>query len=195
MTLKSSFAILFSCWIILPPMTTAQMYKWTDENGNLHISDRPHPGAQTVRLESTPNIPTSRKQPAAAMSSAEALRITEEREQRLRDEIAQGPLYRPEKENELVEFYRANSSTSRKDVQDRNTQFHRENTCKSQYGKACSKIEAHKAKIADDCSIRHDPAKCRNRYRLKTRAEVSERKQKRRERNIERIDRQQKNHM
>jgi len=33
----------------------ADAYTWTDENGLVHYSDRPHPGAETIDLEETSN--------------------------------------------------------------------------------------------------------------------------------------------
>jgi len=40
-----------------------QAYRWTDENGQVHYSDRPEPGAVEVRLSGaqgySPAVPTS----------------------------------------------------------------------------------------------------------------------------------------
>ena len=47
----------------------AQAYTWTDENGVVHFSDRPHPGAKEIRLpERQPKrpLPTTQQTPAAA---------------------------------------------------------------------------------------------------------------------------------
>ena len=42
----------------------AQMYKWTDENGNIHFSDKPQPNAQKLEIKTpqSSGIGTSRQQ-------------------------------------------------------------------------------------------------------------------------------------
>jgi hypothetical protein len=37
-------------------MVLAQAYRWVDENGVIHYSDRPQPGAEEVELESPPAV-------------------------------------------------------------------------------------------------------------------------------------------
>ncbi|MEX2126395.1 MAG: DUF4124 domain-containing protein [Woeseia sp.] len=46
--------------------TLAEAYRWVDENGVVHYSDRPQPGAEEVELESAPaiNIPRPRTAPS-----------------------------------------------------------------------------------------------------------------------------------
>lgn len=34
-----------------PYMSAANIYKWTDKDGSIHFSDKPHKGARTVRLK------------------------------------------------------------------------------------------------------------------------------------------------
>ena len=45
----------------------AQIYRWVDEDGVVHYSDQPHPGAEEVELQSAPaiNMPTPRRPTAA----------------------------------------------------------------------------------------------------------------------------------
>jgi hypothetical protein len=59
----------------------AQAYKWTDEDGVVHYSDRPHPGAERVDLvESTRRPPTTarRSTTSAAPSTDDAATDTVE---------------------------------------------------------------------------------------------------------------------
>lgn len=37
-------------YIVLTPLYAQQIYKWTDENGSVHYSDRPDPDAQTEQI-------------------------------------------------------------------------------------------------------------------------------------------------
>jgi hypothetical protein len=45
----SKFVFLFCCAIICNT-SLAQIYKWTDSNGDVHFSDKPHPGAEQIQL-------------------------------------------------------------------------------------------------------------------------------------------------
>jgi hypothetical protein len=53
--------------MLLCGVVFAEAYRWVDENGVVHYSDRPHPGAEQVQLpESEPRRrPTPRAAPAA----------------------------------------------------------------------------------------------------------------------------------
>ncbi|WP_133127299.1 DUF4124 domain-containing protein [Legionella nagasakiensis] len=42
--------ILLLCFLIMISPLQAQIYKWTDSSGNVHFSDKPHPGAEKVEL-------------------------------------------------------------------------------------------------------------------------------------------------
>jgi hypothetical protein len=48
-------------------MALAQAYRWVDENGVVHYSDKPQPGAEEVELESAPAVstPPPRRTPAS----------------------------------------------------------------------------------------------------------------------------------
>lgn len=53
--------LLLGFFIVTSPLQ-AQIYKWTDANGNIHFSDNPHPGAKELQLPkvqtySAPPIP------------------------------------------------------------------------------------------------------------------------------------------
>ncbi|WJW75524.1 DUF4124 domain-containing protein [Thiohalobacter sp. IOR34] len=59
---------------LLPLLAEAAVYKWVDENGTVHFSDKPHPNAEQIRLPkpstyTPPPLPSSQpavKKPAAA---------------------------------------------------------------------------------------------------------------------------------
>ena len=54
-------------------LALAQAYRWVDENGVVHYSDRPQAGAEEVELESAPaiSIPAPRRAAPAAASAAD----------------------------------------------------------------------------------------------------------------------------
>jgi hypothetical protein len=52
----------------------AQAYKWTDDEGVVHYSDRPHPGAERVHLETS----TARRPTTASRSTTSAARPTDD---------------------------------------------------------------------------------------------------------------------
>jgi hypothetical protein len=66
-------------WLIFLSMTlataaSATTYMWTDENGQVHYSDRPHPGATVIDLRPAQGYasPSPRAEAPAEPSSAEA---------------------------------------------------------------------------------------------------------------------------
>lgn len=70
--------ILFGICIAINPLQ-AQIYKWTDSTGDVHFSDKPHPGAEEIELPkvqtySVPATPVEDKvsEPAADTSNSEA---------------------------------------------------------------------------------------------------------------------------
>lgn len=58
---KRVFSLILAC--LLAPMAFAQAYRWVDENGVVHYSDRPQPGAEEVELPRA-NTTTVRRYPA-----------------------------------------------------------------------------------------------------------------------------------
>ena len=38
-------------WMACAAAMSATVYKWVDENGVIHYSDQPHPGAQKMQIE------------------------------------------------------------------------------------------------------------------------------------------------
>ncbi len=61
---KPSFIVCCLGSLLLLSWTVAsgQIYRWVDEDGVVHYSDEPHPGAEEIELESAPTI--SMPQPA-----------------------------------------------------------------------------------------------------------------------------------
>jgi len=57
--------------ILLAGLAFAQAYKWTDETGLVHYSDRPHPGAEMVQLPTSrsPSRPTTRPTQSSSRST------------------------------------------------------------------------------------------------------------------------------
>ena len=47
------------CYAVLTPIHAQQIYKWIDDNGNVHYSDRPEPDAQAEHIFIKPH-PNSR---------------------------------------------------------------------------------------------------------------------------------------
>jgi hypothetical protein len=45
-------ALLLLSWAV----ASGQVYRWVDEDGVVHYSDQPHPGAEEIELESAPTI-------------------------------------------------------------------------------------------------------------------------------------------
>ena len=51
MTIKQALAASLAVLIFLPFTLFADMYKWIDENGNVHYTDSPPPGKKAKKLE------------------------------------------------------------------------------------------------------------------------------------------------
>jgi hypothetical protein len=68
MQTRSIFALL---GLLVAAGAFAEAYTWTDEQGIVHYSDRPHPGAKTIDLgESSNRRRTARPQASAAKDDA-----------------------------------------------------------------------------------------------------------------------------
>jgi len=70
-------------WLLLASLLCApvfgqQAYTWTDENGQVHYSDRPNPGARQIELRAAQGFATrqqSTRQPPAADTAAAAPQV------------------------------------------------------------------------------------------------------------------------
>lgn len=63
----SNYWLLLGLFISLNPLH-AQIYKWTDSSGDVHFSDKPHPGAEEIELPkvqtySAPQVPVAETTP------------------------------------------------------------------------------------------------------------------------------------
>lgn len=62
------YAILlpfFSC-LLFPPSAISQIYKWTDENGNVHFADSPPPGVKVNKIQEEPSQSKNQGNPSAS---------------------------------------------------------------------------------------------------------------------------------
>ncbi len=68
--------LLLPCLLLCAFSASAQIYKWVDENGIVHYSDQPAPGAERVDLPGRPSsarsTPPARPAPAAAPAASTA---------------------------------------------------------------------------------------------------------------------------
>lgn len=71
MEIRSIFVLL---GLLATASVSADAYTWTDENGIVHYSDRPHPGAKRIVLDQSSK---SRSKPTARTPSALQVRATE----------------------------------------------------------------------------------------------------------------------
>lgn len=57
--------------LLAASLALAQAYRWVDEDGVVHYSDQPHPGAEEVELESAPavNMPAPRRAAGAGAAA------------------------------------------------------------------------------------------------------------------------------
>jgi len=56
--------------VLATSVALAQAYRWVDENGVIHYSDRPQPGAEEVVLETAPAVSIPPRRPATASRAA-----------------------------------------------------------------------------------------------------------------------------
>ena len=60
-------------------LAAAQVYKWVDEDGVVHFSDQPRPGAEEVELPRSPTPPSDQPvRPAAAATAASAAPVAQQ---------------------------------------------------------------------------------------------------------------------
>ena len=68
MELRSFF--IFSCLLAAAAAGAQEAYRWVDEDGVVHYSDRPREGAEAIVLPA-PNVATTRRVPRPAAAAAE----------------------------------------------------------------------------------------------------------------------------
>ena len=59
-------AFMVFCLLCAAGTALAQAYRWTDENGVVHFSDRPHPGAEQIQLPSYTRLSAKARKPSVA---------------------------------------------------------------------------------------------------------------------------------
>lgn len=65
------YTVLLSFALMIAPLH-AQIYKWTDSDGNVHFSDKPHPGAEEVTLPEIQTFSSPTPSPSTSPTVAEA---------------------------------------------------------------------------------------------------------------------------
>ena len=63
------FVFMFFCLFATGTVAAQEAYRWVDDDGIVHYSDRPHEGAEIVQLPS-PNVATVRRVPKRPAASA-----------------------------------------------------------------------------------------------------------------------------
>jgi hypothetical protein len=69
MELRPVFMLL--CLLAVAPAAAQEAYRWVDEDGVVHYSDRPREGAEAIELPE-PNVATVRRTPRPAAESGDA---------------------------------------------------------------------------------------------------------------------------
>ena len=49
--------IILASQVLAPALAATTVYRWVDEQGVVHFSDQPHPGAQKMHVEDAPTFP------------------------------------------------------------------------------------------------------------------------------------------
>lgn len=52
--------IILASLVLAPALASTTVYRWVDEQGVVHFSDQPHPGAQKMHVEDAPTFPAPR---------------------------------------------------------------------------------------------------------------------------------------
>ncbi len=89
--------------MLLSGGSSAQMYKWTDANGNVHFSDKPQPNAQKleIRTPGSSGIGTSNRQ---QRSQQELLKDLEYSRRQREQEAARSAQQRQQQEQRCVQL-------------------------------------------------------------------------------------------
>ena len=74
--LQRALTIILGSIVLAPALASTTVYRWVDEQGIVHFSDQPHPGAQKMRVEDAPTFkapPVRTAFPHEAGSAAETM--------------------------------------------------------------------------------------------------------------------------
>jgi len=53
---RRALTIIIAALVLTPALASTIVYRWVDEQGVVHFSDQPHPGAQKMRVEDAPTF-------------------------------------------------------------------------------------------------------------------------------------------
>ena len=104
--MKSRLALL-SCLVLWAAPSSAQMYKWVDERGVTHYSEKPPPGRKSQQIQSAPATPAAPAEPAAPQSANPAPTWSEQERDFRRRAIEREQAAEKQKKKENEERYRA----------------------------------------------------------------------------------------
>jgi hypothetical protein len=103
---KSRLALL-SCLVLWAASSPAQMYKWVDERGVTHYSEKPPPGRKAQQIQSIPAAPVSPGAPAASQPARPASTWSDQERDFRRRAIERDQAAQKKQEKEAEERYRA----------------------------------------------------------------------------------------
>ena len=69
-----ALTIILGALVLAPALAATTVYRWVDEQGVVHFSDQPHPGAEKMRVQDAPTFPAPRtpQTPSAAPAPEQA---------------------------------------------------------------------------------------------------------------------------
>jgi len=69
-----ALTIILGALVLAPALAATTVYRWVDEQGVVHFSDQPHPGAEKMRVQDAPTFPAPRipQTPSAASAPEQA---------------------------------------------------------------------------------------------------------------------------
>jgi Domain of unknown function (DUF4124) len=56
---RHALTIILATVVLAPALAATTVYRWVDEQGVVHFSDQPHPGAQKMHVEDAPTFPAT----------------------------------------------------------------------------------------------------------------------------------------
>ena len=104
--MRSGLALL-SCLVLWAASSPAQMYKWVDERGVTHYSEKPPPGRKAQQIQSAPAAPATPPAPASTQSTNPAPTWSEQERDFRRRAIEREQAAEKKQKKEDEERYRA----------------------------------------------------------------------------------------
>ena len=103
--MKTRLALL-SCLVLWAAPSLAQMYKWVDERGVTHYSEKPPPGRKAQQIQSAPAEPAAPAAPAASQPANPSSTWSEQERDFRRRQIERDQAAAKQKKKEDEERYR-----------------------------------------------------------------------------------------